>query len=234
MTATARQAAVPAWLPEDHATWCRLFGRQAECRSKLAHPLFSAGLEALGIGPDRIPDLNDVNDRLSRRTGWRGVTVEGLEGPKSFFALLARREFPIGAFLRDAKDLNYTPAPDIFHDLYGHMPFFVDPDYARFCEAFGSAALAVAEDPARLREFERLFWFGVEFPLVRTPKGRRIFGGGILSSFGESLYAMSASPEVRRFDVQEVRRREFRIDQMQPTLYELESPDELYRCLDDW
>ncbi|MCB9736547.1 MAG: phenylalanine 4-monooxygenase [Deltaproteobacteria bacterium] len=217
----------------EHETWRRLHQRLAHCRAHQAHPLFSAGLDALGIGDDGVPALDAVNARLAARTGFRGVPVTGLEDGRSFFAMLARREFPIGAFIRDAKDLSYTPAPDVFHDMYGHLPLLADPAYADFCARFGEVATAaVAADAAALRPFERLFWFGVEFPLVETASGRRIFGGGILSSYGESNYALSDEPEVRPFVVAEVREREYRIDEMQRVLYVFDRPESLYRILD--
>lgn len=216
----------------EHDTWRRLYARLAHCRAEQAHPLFAAGLDALGIHGDAVPDLDDVNARLSARTGWRGVPVAGLEDGRSFFALLARREFPIGEFIRDAKDLSYTPAPDVFHDLYGHLPLLADPDYAAFCQRFGEVASAHATDPDRLVAFERLFWFGVEFPLVETPAGRRIFGGGILSSFGESNYCLSDAPEVLPFHLETIRRQDYRIDTMQTRLFVLDAPETLYGCLD--
>lgn len=116
--------------------------------------------------------------------------------------------------------------------MYGHLPFLADRDYAAFCERFGHAAREHATTPERLREFERLFWFGVEFPLVDTAHGRRIFGGGILSSFGESNYALSAEPEVLAFDLEVIRRQEYRIDEMQRRLFVLDRPETLYGCLD--
>jgi len=216
----------------EHDTWRRLYARLDHCRREQAHPLFAAGLDALGIHGDAIPALADVNRRLTALTGWRGVEVAGLEDGKSFFALLARREFPIGAFIRDAKDLSYTPAPDVFHDMYGHLPLLADRDYAAFCERFGVFASAYATSPERLREMERLFWFGVEFPLVETARGRRIFGGGILSSFGESSFSLSSEPEVLPFDVGAIMRQEYRIDEMQRRLFVLDQPATLYRCLD--
>lgn len=222
-----------AFSEAEHETWRRLHARLARCRADQAHPLFGAGLDALGIDGGGVPDLDAVNARLAARTGFRGVPVSGLEDGRSFFGLLARREFPIGAFIRDAGDLSYTPAPDVFHDLYGHLPLLADPAYADFCARFGEvASAAIAADPAELRPFERLFWFGVEFPLVDTPAGRRIFGGGILSSSGESDYALGGAPEVRPFDVAEVRAREFRIDEMQRVLYVFDRPESLYRVLD--
>lgn len=226
-----------AFSDAEHETWRRLFARLEHCRGELAHPAFVAGLDALGIDGQRIPDLAAVNARLSALTGWRGVPVSGLEDGRSFFALLARREFPIGAFIRDAKDLSYTPAPDVFHDLYGHLPLFADRAYADFCHCFGvlaGEALAGATDDVaaqRLLELERLFWFGVEFPLVETASGRRIFGGGILSSFGESAFSLSSEPEVLPFDAERIRHQPYRIDVMQRRLFVLRSPDELYASI---
>jgi len=215
----------------EHDTWRRLYARLERCRREQAHPLFAEGLAALGIDGARIPDLAVVNARLSALTGFRGVPVAGLEDGQSFFAMLARREFPIGAFIRDAKDLAYTPAPDVFHDMYGHLPLFADRAYADFCQHFGAVATRYATTPERLRELERVFWFGVEFPLVETPRGRRIFGGGILSSLSESDYALSSGPEVLPFDVAIVRRQEYRIDEIQRRLFVADRPEALYGCL---
>jgi len=177
---------------------------------------------------DRIPDLAEVNQKLGRLTGWRGVVEAGFKPPLAFFAGLAKREFPIGNFIRDKSDLNYTPAPDVFHDLYGHMPFLANPDYAQFCEDFGKAALAYATTDERLTECDRLFWYGVEFPLIDSPSGRRIFGGGILSSYNECSYSLSAAPQVKPWDPGMVRKTPFRIDVMQDLLFVLSSERELY------
>jgi phenylalanine-4-hydroxylase len=217
--------------PAEHDTWRALFARLAHCRAHLAHPSFNDGLARLAITGERIPSLDAVNDRLMALTGWRGVPVTGLEDAKSFFTLLARREFPIGAFIRDAKDLSYTPAPDVFHDMYGHLPLFADPDYADFNQRIGQLAARFVDDPLQLRRFERFYWFSLEFPLIETTRGRRIFGGGILSSFGESAYALSSEPEVLPFDLAVIRDQEYRIDIMQPRLFVLDRPETLYSSL---
>jgi len=215
-----------------HETWGQLYAQLAEVRAHLAHPTFVDGLNRLGITGGKIPDLNVVNDRLIPLTGWRGFFVDGLEGPREFFAALAERRFPVGNFIRSARDLSYTPAPDVFHDLYGHLPLLTDRDYASFCQSFGRAALSFADNPAKLRQFERVFWFGVEFPLIETKFGRRIFGGGILSSLKESLYCLGPDPEVRSFDWQTIRNQEFKIDELQKTLYVLKDQSQLYSCVD--
>ena len=220
--------------PEEHHTWSLLFGRQAPLRGRQIHPLFSEGIELLGFTEQRIPDLREVNRRLKALTGFEGVPVQGFEEPHSFYEMMANGEFPVGYFIRDPKDLGYTPAPDVFHDLYGHLPFLTDRDYAAFCRELGRRSMRVKQDPARLRQWERLFWFGAEFPLVRTPEGTRIFGAGIASSFNECAYALSDEPEVLPFGVEAIRNQEFEIDRMQERIFLLERPEQLYGCLDEF
>ncbi len=212
----------------EHETWKRLFDNLDFARQNQATPIFVKGLEALGITAEKIPSLDDVNLKLKKLTGWQGVVEDGFKPPQAFFEGLARREFPIGNFIRDKQDLNYTPAPDVFHDLYGHMPFLADPDYAQFCEDFGKAVMSYAKTEEQLNECDSLFWYGVEFPLIETPKGRRIFGGGILSSYNECHYSLSDKPRVERFVPKVVRKTPFRIDVMQDLLFVLESEKDLY------
>jgi len=216
---------------DEHRVWKLLFDRQTPKRSQQIVPIFAQGLEKLGITHERIPDLSQVNQRLRALTGWEGIPVEGLEDGQSFYAMLADRQFPIGNFIRDERDLSYTPAPDVFHDLYGHLPFYADPDYARFCEAYGKEAVKFSDDAVILREFERFFWFTIEFGLIETPAGRRIFGAGIASSFGECEYALSEKPEIVPFSVESLRAQEFRIDVFQERLFLLKSESQLYESL---
>jgi phenylalanine-4-hydroxylase len=213
---------------QEHDTWRLLYDRLTPQRAEQLHPIFLRGLGELGFTAARIPDLSRVNERLKQKTGFMGVPVEGLEEAGSFFAMLAERKFPIGNFIRDRNDLSYTPAPDVFHDLYGHMPFLADESYADFCHTFGTEACQYLDQPSLLRQFERLFWFGVEFPLVQTEQGLRIFGGGIASSFTECAYALSNKPEVAPFRLSEICYRDYKIDELQPRLFQLESPRQLY------
>lgn len=217
--------------PAEHRTWKALFDRQTPLRDRQIVKGFGLGLELLGMTADRIPDLEVVNRRLRKLTGWEGVPVEGLEEGESFYTMLSEKKFPIGNFIRDEKDLSYTPAPDIFHDLYGHIPFYVDPRYAEFCEEYGRQARRFVGDARILREFERFFWFTAEFGLVETSEGRRIFGAGIASSFGECEYALSDRPTVVPFDIELIRQQEFRIDVFQEKLFVMKSEDELYKSL---
>jgi phenylalanine-4-hydroxylase len=213
-------------------TWKTLFERQSLKRDQQIVPQFSEGLRLLGIDADKIPDLDVVNKKLRRLTGWEGLPVAGLEEGESFYEMLAHRQFPIGNFIRDEKDLSYTPAPDIFHDLYGHLPFFADPKYAEFCQVFGCLASSYKNNPKILREFERFFWFTIEFGLIETENGRRIFGAGIASSFGECEYALSSVPKIQHFDIEAIRNREFQIDIFQEQLYLLKSTQQLYESLE--
>ncbi len=218
---------------EGFQTWSSILNSHSKTRDQQVVDLFLNGIEYLSFSPQQIPDLKQVNEKLKTRGGFRGVFVAGLEDGKNFYRMLANKEFPIGNFIRSHKDLSYTPEPDIVHDLYGHMPFYTDPDYSRFCEEFGRAACQFLDQPQILRQFERFFWFTIEFGLVKTKNGMRIFGAGIASSVGECDYALSGKPEIIPFSVDAVRKQEFRIDQMQTKLFLLESPKQLYSSLDE-
>lgn len=213
---------------EEHATWGAIVSAHRERREQQLVPMFMKGLTALGLDQDTIPALEAVNERLHRLTGWRGVFVKGLEDGRGFYTLLRERLFPIGNFVRDRKDLNYTPEPDIVHDLYGHLPFHADPAYADYCQRYGELACRYLDDPERLRRLERYFWFTLEFGLVETPQGRRIFGAGIASSLKECRYSLSSEPEVLPFDVERICAQEFRIDQLQQRLFVLPSVEHLW------
>ena len=219
------------WTEKEHETWRKLYSRLDRCRERQAVPEFAEGLKVLGIGPDAIPNMEQVNQKLASISGWRGVPVTGFVEVADFFAGLTRKEFPIGNFIRDDMDLSYTPAPDVFHDLYGHLPLFVDRAYGDFCQKFGEVACRYAGNEEVLKQFDRLFWFGVEFPLLRTAEGVRIFGGGILSSLGESDYSLSDKPKVESFDVERIRHQDFHIDVFQDTLFLLDSKEQLFSCL---
>lgn len=212
-------------------TWQLILGEHRQKRQAQICDLFLKGVEILGIKEDRIPSLEEINRTLEACSGFRGVFVEGLEEGASFYKMLSEKKFPIGNFIRSSKDLSYTPAPDIVHDLYGHLPFFTDKAYGDFCYEFGLAACQYLDRPDLLRQFERFFWFTIEFGLVKTAKGLRVFGAGIASSTGECEYALSGVPQVVPFDIDRIRHQEFRIDIMQPILFCLESPEQLYKSL---
>lgn len=207
--------------------------QHAEKRNRQVCQLFLDGVKILGIDETQIPNLKIINPILMARSGFCGVLVDGLEEGKSFYKMLADRLFPVGNFIRDRKDLSYTPAPDIVHDLYGHLPFFTDKAYGDFCQAFGEAAMEFTDRPQLLRQFERFFWFTIEFGLIKSPLGVRVFGAGIASSTNECEYALSGKPEVRPFDIDVIRNQEFRIDEMQKILFLIENSDQLYSSLSE-
>ena len=224
----------PDFSETDHETWRRLYDRQRSAIESDIHPLFGEGLRALEIGGDRIPRIEEVNEILRKRTGFAGRYVEGLEDSASFYAMLAGGIFPIGSFIRDARDLAYTPAPDVFHDLFGHIPYLADPAYAEFSRRFGETASRFVDRPDVLVEFDRLYWFTLEFALIREGGRTKVFGSGIASSFGETRFALGPDPEVLPFDLDRIRRQPFRIDEMQKRLFRLESLESLYSCLEGY
>lgn len=216
---------------QDRRVWRSILSQHETCRESQICDLFLSGVRTLRLTPDETPNLDEINRVLEQKSGFKGVYVKGLEDGANFYRMLASREFPVGNFIRDARDLGYTPEPDVVHDLYGHLPFFTDRDYGEFCRKFGEASLEFLDRPHLFRQFERFFWFTVEFGLIRTPKGPRVFGAGIASSTGECEYALSGRPEVFAFDIDRVRQQEFRIDEMQPRLFILENVEQLYQSL---
>lgn len=217
---------------EEHKTWTLLYNNLDHSRLHQAVPEFISGLKKLNINPTRIPDLEEINRILGKETGWEGVPVVGLEEGESFFPMLAKKKYPVGNFIRDAKDLSYTPAPDVFHDLYGHVPFFVDKDYAEFCQKYGQLASKYVDDKEAMEKLGRFFWFTIEFALLETPVGRRIFGAGILSSFSECNYSLSSEPKTFAFHLENIFAQSYRADQLQDKLFVLKERKDLYQCLD--
>lgn len=218
---------------EENKTWNTILENHSKTREDQIIDLFHNGIKTLNISSDHIPNINEINETLRTLSGFQGIFVDGLEGGHSFYTMLSRRQFPIGNFIRDKQDLTYTPEPDVVHDLYGHIPFFCDKDYSDFCQRFGELACEFLDDEKLLRQFERFFWFTVEFGLIKTPKGVRVFGAGIASSTGECEYALSDKPEILPFDVDTIRKQEFRIDIMQTKLFLIESKEQLYASLDE-
>ncbi|MCB0369098.1 MAG: phenylalanine 4-monooxygenase [Bdellovibrionales bacterium] len=219
-------------IDENH-TWSLLFNKLDECRKSMAHHFFLEGIQGLDISQHKIPDINKINSVLSVKTGWSVVPVKGLEEGPSFYTALSQKHFPIGNFIRDQKNLGYTPEPDIFHDLYGHVPFLFNNDYADFSFQFGQLAAQFVSNPEKLQKIERFYWFTLEFGLIKTNEGNRIFGGGILSSYDESYYSLSDKPKVLPFNVKTIVAQDFRIDQIQPVLFLIESLDQLYSSLEE-
>ena len=182
----------------DHGTWRTLAKRQREILKGRIADQFLDGLDRLAIGEAGIPDFRDLNKTLKAATGWEVVAVPGLVPDLAFFRLLADRKFPAGFWIRKPEQIDYIEEPDIFHDVFGHVPLIMQPIYADYLEAYGKAGLVAAEHGA-LKRLARLYWYTVEFGLARTPDGLRIVGAGIASSPSETVFALeSPSPEPGR------------------------------------
>lgn len=203
----------------DHDTWSRLHRRQAELlRGRICDEYFD-GLAALGIAADGIPNFRDLNRVLMGATGWQVVAVPGLVPDRVFFTHLAARRFPAGFWIRRPEEFDYIEEPDVFHDIFGHVPLLMNPAYADFVAAYGEAGLRQS-DPTDLARLARLYWYSVEFGLIETKAGLRIFGAGIASSPGETVFALeSPSPNRIGFDTVRVMRTLYRIDDYQQSYF---------------
>ena len=217
------------WSAEENATWAKLIERQTEIVKNRGCDEFLKGLEILDFPKDRVPQIPDINKKLDAITGWGVAPVPAIIQPKEFFTLLANKRFPAATFIRIPEELDYIQEPDIFHEVYGHAPLLTHPSYAKFMEEFGK--LALRADPKDRRKLFRLFWFTIEFGLIKTPKGLRAYGGGILSSIGETQYCLTDKPELTKFDALETLRTPYRIDIMQPLYFVIDSFDDLFNVM---
>ncbi len=206
----------------DHARWRTLFDRQMRLLPGRAAPAFLDGLAKLDLA-DGVPDFRRLSERLTRLTGWQVVAVPGLVPDEIFFAHLARRRFVAGNFLRDERQMDYLEEPDVFHDVFGHVPMLAHPGFANYMQAYGEGGLRSIGFGA-LDKLARLYWYTVEFGLVETAEGLRIYGAGIVSSAGESRFALeSPSPNRLGFDLVRVMRTRYRIDAFQQTYFVIPS-----------
>lgn len=215
------------YTPEQHGVWKTLYERQVKLLERRACDEFIGGLRELPIESDRIPDFERLSDVLLPRTGWRIVAVPGLVPDEVFFEHLAHRRFPAGQFIRRADQLDYLEEPDVFHDVFGHAPLLMNPVIADFIQAYGVGGLR-AQRLGTLPLLARVYWYTVEFGLLRQPEGLRIYGAGIVSSRTESVFALDdESPHRIGFDLERVMRTRYRIDDFQECYFVLESLDEL-------
>ena len=214
---------------EEHATWDTLFARQTRLLPGRASAAYLRGLDALRLSESGIPDFEELSDRLAALTGWRVVAVPGLVPDEVFFDHLANRRFVAGNFIRRPDQLDYLQEPDVFHDVFGHVPMLADPVFANYLEAYGKGGQRAMQHDA-LKYLGRLYWYTVEFGLVQEAEGLRIYGSGIVSSFAESQFALdSDSPHRLGFDLARVMRTEYRIDDFQQNYFVIPSYDELLR-----
>jgi phenylalanine-4-hydroxylase len=211
----------------EHAVWRRLFERQVGLLQGRACTEFLAGMHDLPIAADSIPDFRRVNEVMTRRTGWEVVAVPGLVPGEVFFEHLANRRFPAGQFIRRPDQLDYIEEPDVFHDVFGHLPMLMHPVLADYLQAYGKGGLR-AQALGALDQLARVYWFTVEFGLIAERDGLRIYGSGIASSAAETRFALEdPSPNRLAFDLERVMRTRYRIDDFQQTYFVIDKLDDL-------
>lgn len=230
---------------ENHDVWKQLYLRRWDMLEQQASRTFINGLKAINLISDRVPMLDGqqqfkgqtihgINTYLAPLTGWQSRAVPGYLPAKGFFACLARREFPTTIVIRPRDKMDYLPEPDIFHDVFGHVPLHADATFADFLQTYGEAALK-CEDPHHVERLGRLFWFTVEFGLIREEGRLKIYGSGLISSHGEANHSLTSKEVDRRpFDLERVCETSFEIDKYQPILYVLESFEQLRDAMNQY
>ena len=220
---------------EEHDRWDRLFKRQSELLPGRTCDTFLKSLDGLRLSDGGIPDMDRLSDRLEKRTEWRIVPVADLVPDEVFFEHLANKRFPAAAFIRSEDQLDYLQEPDVFHDIFGHAPLLSDPVFSDFMQAYGRGGLR-AMKRGNLHFLARLYWYTVEFGIIRTKEGERIYGAGILSSPTECQFALDdASPHRVGFDLERIMRTRYIIDDFQRTYFIIESfEDLLAACYQDF
>ena len=214
----------------DHEVWATLFARQRELLQGRASKAFLQAQDAMGMSPLQIPKFDDLNRVMREATGWEIVGVEGLLPELTFFDHLANRRFPVTWWIRKPEQLDYLSEPDLFHDLFGHVPLLMNPVFADYMQAYGRGGVkAHAIGPEALVNLTRLYWYTVEFGLIREAEGLRIYGSGIVSSKGESIYCLeSPAPNRIGFDLERVMRTRYRIDTYQKTYFVIDDFEQLF------
>lgn len=212
-----------SYSPEEHDRWDRLFRRMCNVLPGRACARFLSAMDRLELSERGIPHMGRLSDRLEPLTGWRVVPVTDIVPDDIFFDHLANRRFPAGAFIRPEHEFDYLQEPDVFHDIFGHVPLLADPVFADFMQAYGAGGQRAAS-LGQLHNLARLYWYTVEFGLVREDEGLRIFGAGILSSLYESVFSLEdASANRVAFDLRRVMRTRYIIDDFQQTYFVIDS-----------
>jgi phenylalanine-4-hydroxylase len=218
-----------SYTPAEHEMWDRLFARQLELLPGRVTPAFLDGVDVLRMSKPGIPDFDELSEKLQKLTGWRVAAVPGLVPDEDFFRHLANRTFVAGRFIRRPDQIDYLQEPDVFHDIFGHVPLLANPVFADYMQAYGEGGLRSLEFGA-LKQLARLYWYTVEFGLVRDGADLKLYGAGIVSSRSESLFALDdPSPNRIGFDLRRVMQTDYRIDDFQQTYFVIDSFDDLLR-----
>jgi phenylalanine-4-hydroxylase len=219
-----------AYSPEQHTIWAELVRRRMPQLEEHAAREYLEGFEYLRLPYDRLPVLAAVSVKLQHRTGWNATPVSGFMPGPAFFETLAARRFPTTTWLRSRGSLEYTPEPDIFHDVFGHVPMHAHPVFADFLAHYGQVCSGI-EDATILERLGRVFWYTVEFGLIRQDGDIKVYGSGLISSNGECSNVVHGGCEVRRFVLDEVLRTPVKVDEMHHLLFAIDSFEQIFEAM---
>jgi phenylalanine-4-hydroxylase len=219
-----------AYTEEQHNVWSELVGRMMPELEKHAAQAYLEGFKIIGLRRDRLPNLAAISTRLGPRTGWSSTPVSGFLPAPAFFEMLASRLFPTTTWLRSKESLEYTPEPDIFHDVFGHVPMHAHAVFADFLEQYGRVCARI-EDAAMLEKLGRLFWYTVEFGLIRECGEIKVYGSGLISSHGECRNVMEGHCAIRDFSLEEVLNTPVKVDELHKLLFAVSSFEEVYEAM---
>ncbi len=219
-----------AYSPEQHGVWATLVERRMPQLEEHAAREYLDGYGFIGLEADRIPRLDAVSERLKPRTAWRSRAVTGFLPSMAFFEMLAARQFPTTTWLRSRESLEYTPEPDIFHDVFGHVPMHAHRVFADFLQKYGQVCASVEDEPT-LELLGRIFWYTVEFGVMRQEGRVKVYGSGLISSHGECTHVIGGGCAIRDFNLDEVLATKVKVDQMHTLLFAIESFDQIYEAM---
>jgi phenylalanine-4-hydroxylase len=219
-----------AYTEEQHGVWAELVGRMLPEIERHAAQEYLDGFEIIGLQRDRLPSLTAISARLAPRTGWNSTPVSGFLPAAAFFEMLATRRFPTTTWLRGRESLEYTPEPDIFHDVFGHVPMHAHPVFADFLEHYGRVCASV-DDAAELEKLGRLFWYTVEFGLIQEGDEIKVYGSGLISSHGECRNVMEGHCAIHEFSLDEVLHTPVKVDELHKLLFAANSFDQIYEAM---
>ena len=218
---------------EDFDVWETLYINQVKVMSDKVTDEFIDGLKTLDFNASKIPNFNEVNSKLKKINGWSIKTVPNITETKEFFSCLANKKFTSTCWLRSFNEIEYLEEPDMFHDVFAHVPMISDESYANFFQNIGKLALAVINNENKLKKIQRLYWFTIEFGLMNTPNGEKIYGAGIISSKKELENVYSKNSIKKQFDISAILNKKYRIDKVRNEYFVIESFDQLSSSLEE-
>lgn len=216
---------------EDHSIWSQLYREQMKQLPSMASKAFMEGIKKVGFQENEVPRFTEVNHRLKNETGWCVYVVPGYVENKPFFTHLANKEFPVTTWLRDKAQFEYIVEPDMFHDVFGHVPLLSEQFFCDFLERISAIGLKYIDNPNAIELISRVYWYTVEFGLIQEQEGLRIYGAGILSSPGESRYSLSTQAVRHPFDVDVILETSYIKEKFQEQYFVIESYEQLYNCV---